>query len=632
MILIMLASTNPQLYYHDLITLSSVINCKRRNKYSMNRKTKKSGISRLIELAGEKKLLILIGCILGAVATVLQFFPAILSYLSIIEVVEGLYTTGIINAMYIRKLALISLGCFIAYGILFYFGSMCTHVAAFDILYSLRIRIAEKLSKLGMGYFLTNSTGSIKQVMNDDVENIEKFIAHHTVDIVSAISVLVLSFTAMCFIDIRLTIAGLIPTLIGIYLYVKSYSSTKNKKLTEDYYREIAAMSGTTVEYANGMSVLKIFGQTGASLKRLETHIHAHNKALKAWGRAFTTPISGFSTAISSPLTLIIPVGVLISLQTSELSTFLPRFFFFLLVGASMNLPLSKLMFLVSMLQKNVEGLRHIDNILNAQEIADPIMPQTPQDNSITFKNVCFSYGEEEVLHNISFAIAPGETVGLVGPSGGGKSTIAQLIARFWDIQQGDILIGGKNIKELSAQKLMETVSFVFQDIYMFRDTIENNIRMGSNASHEKVIAAAKAAQAHDFICRLPKGYDTVLGEDTAHLSGGEQQRISIARAILKDAPILILDEATAYADAENEAKIQDAFSELTKGKTVLVIAHRLSTITGADKILVVEDGYLKETGVHNELVAHQGLYARLYTAYTRSQHWALKTAVKEVQ
>lgn len=591
----------------------------------MDKTNGKSGIGQLLKLAKQKKVLIIVGCSLGAIATVIQFVPAILAYYAMLHVTGGLATTGIIDGVYIGTLALTALGCFIGYGILFYVGSMCTHVAAFDILYSLRMKIAGKLSKLGMGYFITNSSGSIKQVMSDDVENIEKFIAHHTVDIVSAIAVLIVSIIAMLFVDIRLTVAALIPTILGITLYGKSYSSTKNKKLTEDYYAEISAMSGTTVEYVNGMSVLKIFGQSGNSLKRLEHHIRSHASALKAWGRAFTTPISGFSTAISSPLTLIIPVGVFISFTTVNLSSFLPRLFFFLLVGASMNLPLNKLMFLVSMMQKNMEGLRHINNILEMEEIPDPKQAQQPDDNSITFKNVCFSYGEKEVLHDISFSIQAGDTVGLVGPSGGGKSTIAQLIARFWDVQKGEIHIGGKNIKDLSAQTLMETVAFVFQDVYMFRDTIESNIRMGSDAPLEKVIAAAKAAQAHDFICGFPKGYGTILGEEHSHLSGGEQQRISIARAILKDAPIIILDEATAYADAENEAKIQNAFSTLTKGKTVLVIAHRLSTITDADKILIVEDGSLCETGTHRELLARDGLYCRLYDAYTRAQNWALK-------
>lgn len=591
----------------------------------MNVVKRKTGVARLLELAGQKKFLVILGCILGAIATIMQFIPAILAYSAMMHVAECVINKLAFDNAYLSRLAIFSLLCFIGYAFLFNIGSMCAHIAAFDILYVLRIRISEKLSKLGMGYFLTNSSGSIKQVMNDDVENIEKFIAHHTIDIISAISVLIVSIITMCAIDIRLAIAAFVPSIFGIFLYARSYSSPENKQLTETYYKEISAMSATTVEYVNGMPVLKVFGQAGSSLKRLEQHIVAHGKALKAWSNSFNMPFSGFSTAISSPLTVIIPIGVLISFFTPDLENFLPRFFFFLLVGVSMNLPLSKLIFLVSMMQKNMEGIRHIDNILYAEEISEPDVDEVPLNNSITFKNVCFGYNDEEVLHNISFSITSGETVGLVGPSGGGKSTIAQLIVRFWDVRKGEILIGGKNIRSLSTEKLMDTVAFVFQDIYMFHDTIENNIRMGKNSPREKVIEAAKAAQIHEFICSLPNGYDTVLGEGISQLSGGEKQRISIARAILKDAPIIILDEATAYADAENEAKIQDAFSELTNGKTVLVIAHRLSTITGADRILVVENGYLKETGSHQALLNQGGLYSRLYEAYTHSENWKLK-------
>lgn len=591
----------------------------------MNVVKRKTGIARLLELAGQKKILIILGCVLGAIATIMQFLPAILAYHAMMHVAECVINKLPFDSTYLSRLAIFSLLCFGGYALLFNLGSMCAHIAAFDILYGLRIKISEKLSKLGMGYFLTNSSGSIKQVMNDDVENIEKFIAHHTIDIVSAISVLIVSIVTMCAIDIRLAIAALVPSAFGIFLYARSYASPENKQLTEAYYKEISAMSATTVEYVNGMPVLKVFGQVGSSLKRLEQHIVAHGKALKAWSNTFNTPFSGFSTAISSPLTVIVPIGVLISFFTPDLENFLPRFFFFLLVGVSMNLPLSKLMFLVSMMQKNIEGIRHIDNILYAKEIPEPDVDEVPENNSITFRNVCFGYNDEEVLHDISFSIKPGETVGLVGPSGGGKSTIAQLIARFWDVQKGEILIGGKNIRSLSTEKLMDTVAFVFQDIYMFHDTIENNICMGKNVPREKVIEAAKAAQIHEFICSLPNGYDTVLGEGVSQLSGGEKQRISIARAILKDAPIIILDEATAYADAENEAKIQDAFSELTNGKTVLVIAHRLSTITESDRILVVEHGYLKEMGSHQALLNQGGLYSRIYEAYTHSENWKLK-------
>ncbi len=586
---------------------------------------RKSGMKRLLELSEQKKYLILAGCILGGTGTVVQFIPAILAYQAMLSVTNSIAARAPFDAGYISKLAWEALGCFAGYGLLFYLGSMCTHVAAFDILYSLRIKIADKLSRLGMGYFQGTSSGSVKQVMNDDVENIEKFIAHHTVDLVSAFAVLGISAITMCYVEVRLAMAAFLPVILGIIVYGKSYSASRNKILTEEYYREISSMSGTTVEYVNGMSVLKIFGHAGTSLKRLEDHIIRHGKALKSWSRAFATPISFFSTAISSPLTLIIPVGVILSFREPDLSVFLPRFFFFLLVGASMNLPLSKLMFLVSMMSKITEGVKHIDLLLYAEEIKEPLTPAKPKDNSIQFEGVCFSYGKEEVLHQVSFSILPGEIVGLVGPSGGGKSTIAQLIARFWDVQKGSILIGGVDIREIPVEKLMDTVAFVFQEIYMFRDTIENNIRMGSKASRQEVIAAARAAQADQFIQALPKGYATVLGEDGIALSGGEQQRISIARAILKDSPIVILDEATAYADAENEAKIQDAFSELTRNKTVLVIAHRLSTITGADKILVVEDGYLKETGTHEVLMDQQGTYAKLYQAYIGTQNWNLK-------
>lgn len=590
----------------------------------MSESKNKTGIARLLQLAGQKKILIIVGCALGAIATILQFFPAILSYQAMMHVAECLMNNLTYDKGYLTKLAMEAILCFVGYAILFNLGSICAHVAAFDILYGLRIKISEKLSKLGMGYFASHSSGSVKQVMNDDVENIEKFIAHHTIDIVSAVSVLVVSIITMCAIDIRLAIAAIIPSFFGIMLYVKSYASPENARLTKEYYKEISAMSATTVEYVNGMPVLKVFGQAGSSLKRLEHDIIAHGKALREWSNSFNKPFSGFSTAIACPLTVIVPVGVVISFSTDSIELFIPKFFFFLLVGVSMNLPLNKLMFLVSMMQKNIEGIRHVDNILYAEEIPEAKNEEQPKDNSITFRNVCFGYEEEEVLHNVSFSIKEGETIGLVGPSGGGKSTIAQLIARFWDVRKGEILIGGIDIRNITSETLMQTVAFVFQDIYMFHDTIENNIKMGKEATREEVMEAAKAAQIHDFICSLPDGYDTMLGEGT-QLSGGEQQRVSIARAILKDAPIIILDEATAYADAENEAKIQDAFSELTKGKTVLVIAHRLSTITGADRILAVENGYLKESGTHEELLQKGGLYSRIYEAYSRSEVWKLR-------
>jgi len=591
---------------------------------------RKNGVARLLELSGQKKYLLILGCLLGAVATVLQFIPAILSYLAMMSVMNSISTATGIEVIYVKKLAWVAFTCFLTYGLLFYVASMCTHIAAFDILYSLRLNLARKLSRLGMGYFQNTSSGKIKQVMSDDVENIEKFIAHHLVDMVSAFAVLLISAVSMIMVDWRLAIAAFLPTVLGIISYIKSYSTEGNKQLTEQYYREITEISGTTVEYVNGMPVLKIFGGTGRSLKRLEEQIVRHERALKSWSRSFAKPIAGFSTAIASPLAFILPIGILLSLLEPDLTTFLPRFFFFLLVGVSMNLPLSKLLFLVSMMSKITEGIRHIDNLLYIEEMEEPGNPKTPAHNGICFEHVSFAYEEKDVLHDISFTIKPGETVGIVGPSGGGKSTIAQLIARFFDVNQGSIQIGDVDIRNITIHELMESISFVFQEVYMFCDTIENNIRMGRDVTYEEVVNAAKAAQADEFIRKLPKGYETVLGEEGIVLSGGEQQRLSIARAILKNAPIVILDEATAYADAENESKIQDAFVELTQNKTVLVIAHRLSTITGADKIFVLDEGYLREVGTHKELLEQKGLYAHLYEAYTGAQNWNLKGSMGE--
>jgi ATP-binding cassette subfamily B protein len=269
--------------------------------------------------------------------------------------------------------------------------------------------------------------------------------------------------------------------------------------------------------------------------------------------------------------------------------------------------------------------MKEIDALLNAEELPEPENPRTPADTSLEFQDVTFSYAAEEVLHGVSFRAEPGQLIGLVGPSGGGKTTIAQLAARFWDIQQGHILLGGVDIREIATSKLMDSVAFVFQDIHMFRDTVEENIRMGNTtASMEDVQNAARAAQAEEFILRLPNGYQTKLSEKSIHLSGGEMQRISIARAILKDAPIIILDEATAYADAENEARIQAAFAELTRGKTVLVIAHRLSAIQDADCILVIDQGRIVEQGTHQDLMAQAGLYQEMVGLYNRAQNWAL--------
>jgi ATP-binding cassette subfamily B protein len=591
----------------------------------MEAQKRKSGVPRLLEIAGTKKWLVLAACVLGVAATFLQFFPAVLVYEGIMELVRHAGDVSAVNGPYIGRIALSMLGCFLGFAVLLYSSLILSHIAAFNILYEIRMKLAEKLSRLGLGYFTDSTSGAIKQVMSGDVENIEHFVAHHTVDMSSAAAVPLIALIVMAFMDWRLMLAALVSMPLGVFIYARQYASPESMKAMERYYTGIANLNSTAVEFVNGMPVLKIFNQTGAAALRFVNDIKAHAKLIREWSKTYTGSYAGFVTAIGSPLSFILPVGVILSFFEPDLSVYIPKLIFFFLVGGSMNMPLHKLLYLASLMQRNVEGVKHIDEILYAEEIPEAAESKIPADNSLEFEDVSFSYGDREVLHRVSFRVEPGQLAGIVGPSGGGKTTIAQLALRFWDIAQGRIRIGGVDIRDIGVSELMNRVAFVFQDVYLFRDTIENNIRMGNaGASAADVRRAARAAQAEEFILKTPGGYDAVIGAHNVHLSGGEAQRIAIARAILKDAPIIILDEATAYTDAENEAKIQAAFAELTVGKTVLVIAHRLSTIQQADQILVVEDGSIVESGGHENLMEKNGLYMRLVESYYRTQNWTL--------
>jgi ATP-binding cassette subfamily B protein len=416
-----------------------------------------------------------------------------------------------------------------------------------------------------------------------------------------------------------------VPIPLAILKYVTYGTSEETKSQMARYYEEIAKLNGGAVEFVNGMQVVKIFNRAGAAIGRFASDIMSHIEMAREGMGMFGVSYSLFTTLIGSSISFVIPVGVVIGLFQDDLVSFIPKVLFFVIIGGIMNLPLNKLRYIGHLMGENLEGMKRIDEILYSEELAVPENPQIPQDWSLEFDDVSFSYAEEEVLHGISFRIEAGQLCGLVGPSGGGKTTIAQLAARFWDIQHGQIRIGGIDTRDMEVRCLMDSIAFVFQDAYMFRDTVENNIRMGNaTASREQVEQAARAAQAEEFIARLENGYDTVLGEGSVHLSGGEKQRIAIARAILKNAPVIILDEATAHADAENEAKIQAAFGELTRGKTVLVIAHRLSSIREAECILVVDEGRILERGTHEQLIDIGGIYRNMVDLYNRAQDWEM--------
>ena len=384
-------------------------------------------------------------------------------------------------------------------------------------------------------------------------------------------------------------------------------------------------LNASIIEYVRGMQVVKIFNRSSIALENLKKQIFGFRDFSNTITSTYAVTYLGFYNMLSAALLFIIPAAIYFLLKAPSYTGYISTVLIFLVLGGGIFFPMLKLMWMTNMLRQNSIGVDLMDGILKKEEITDPIQPQTPRDASIEFVNVSFAYDKTEVLNNVSFTARPGTVTALVGVSGAGKSTIAMLAARFWDIEDGEIRIGGSHIKQIRTEDLMNTVSFVFQDNILFFDTIEENIRMGNKtATKEDVINTAKAAQCHDFIMQLEKGYDALVGEGGTYLSGGEAQRIALARAILKDAPIVLLDEATAYADPENEGKILASFSQLIKGKTVMVIAHRLSTIRNADQILVIDKGTVAEQGKHDELVALGGLYKNMWDIYSRSREWKL--------
>lgn len=592
-------------------------------------KQKSAGFLRLLQIAGTKKWWLFGSMFLALVATVAQFVPTITIYLIIKELAAHAADLASVDRDLLYRLAFISLGSVAAFGILLYCSSMLSHIAAFNILYRLRVTVAEKLTRLSMGYFSRTTSGKIKKIMGEDVERIELYVAHHIPDITAAVLFPLLVVIFLFVMDWRLAIAAFIPFPLVFGLIFLWMAGGRVKKGFQEYHNALEKMNAAVVEYVRGMPIFRIFGSAGDSFRKLTESVSFYNTWSQKMNKDYSNTYPAFLTAASSSLVFIVPVSVALLKNSPDQTQIIPVILLFAIVGSGFFFPLLKLMFMAGMLQQINIGVDRIDSILNHEEMKEHDKGVNPEDNSIVFNKVCFTYDKVEVLNEVSFRAEPGEITALVGPSGAGKSTIGLLAARFWDVNSGRILIGGIDIREMSSERLMNHVSFVFQDTFLFFDTIEENIRMGNSAAtKEEVFAAAKAAQCHEFIERLPQGYRTMVGEGGTYLSGGEQQRVAIARAILKNAPIVILDEATAYADPENEGKILKGLSQLIKGKTVLIIAHRLSTIKTADKILVVNDGHIAETGTHETLNAKNGLYSSMWEIYSRAREWKINPEI----
>ena len=592
------------------------------------KKKQKTGIARLVEIAGTKSLYLALTGLLGIIAVIAQMTPFVTVYLLVKELVVNIPNIQAIDTAYVWRLGWITVAGIGIFGVFTYAALMFSHVAAFNILYEIRVGLAGKLARMPMGYFTTKTNGSIKKILHEDVERIELFVAHHMLDIVEAVALPIISLIFLFYIDWRLAIGVLIPLPLAMVAQSSMYGSAGMKLYTK-WQEKLAAMNGTIVEYVRGMPVVKVFNQTVNAFKRFADDVYAYRDLTLYWVKASATSFTALTVLISSSAVFILPIAIFLlhSVPSADYGTMVSTVFLFLFIGMGISLPLYKLLYIASAMAQIRTGLEGIDGILNGKEIPETETDRKPAGTSVEFKKVSFAYGAQTVLKDVSFSAAPGTVTALVGPSGVGKTTIANLIGRFWDVETGEVCIGGINIKDMPVEDLNNMVSTVFQDAFLFFDTIEENIRMGNTkASFEDVVSAAKAAQIHDFIETLPEGYKTLIGEGGTYLSGGEQQRIALARIILKDSPIIVLDEATAYADPENEAHIQDALSVVLKDKTVIVIAHRLYTITDADQILVVNEGQIEEAGTHGELLEKKGLYCHLWDIHTKARDWNIDT------
>ncbi len=583
----------------------------------MRKRKKKKGIFRLLEIAGSRKNLLIASGALAVLHAILSLVPYVLIFYIIRELTQVQVDFSLTRDYIVQAViaAIISM-------VVLYISGILSHIAAYRILYELRKYIIDKVGKLPMGYLNNKNSGALKKVLSDDVERIENFIAHQIPDFVKGVALPLLTIGYLFSQDWRLAAISAVPLVVLAVLLPKMYGN-QNKKLIQNYHQSLEDMNAGIVEYVRALPVMKIFGQSAENFEKYGHTVKRFYGFVQQWIKSSTPAFAVFMSFTSNALLPVLALGLYLYFQNGiSLATLL----LFLILGTGYIKPLFAINNMGIQLSIINRGVEQIDALLDQDVLEEKSERQRPDNYHILFKDVSFAYQSgSPVLEDINFSVAQGSITALVGPSGAGKSTVGQLISRFWEVNNGTISIGGINIKDYPTEQLMELVSFVFQDSFMFQQTIYENIKMGMDKTAEEVENAAKAAQIHQLITSLPDGYDTRFGQSGIHLSGGEQQRIQLARAILKDAPILILDEATAFADPESEYYIQKAFSTLIKNKTVLVIAHRLSSITNADQILVFDRGRMVSKGKHEDLLKNSTLYQRMWDAHNRAKDFVIQ-------
>ena len=582
---------------------------------------KESSLSKLFAYAGKFRYLTIASWILSVVSAWLALVPFYYIWRIMKEVLSVAPDFG--KAAHLKEYGWAAVGFAILSMLVYVFALMCSHLAAFRVQANIRTSLMRHILTLPMGFLDKDGTGKIRKIVNESSAATETYLAHQLPDQAGAIATPAGLLVLLMVFDFRLGLLSLIP-VVAAFLIMGTMTGQRMKDKMEEYQNALDEMSSEAVEYVRGIPVVKTFGQSVFSFKRFQASIRKYEKWTIAYTKEMRIPMTVYTTVINAVFAVLIAATFFFTRNGAD-NTFLLNLLFYIIITPIITVTMNKIMYSSENQLIVADAISRIESILEKKPLPETAHAQEPENNSITFENVSFRYEDagRDALHQINLAIKEGEHVAFVGPSGGGKTTLASLVARFFDTTEGRILIGNKDVKEISSRQLMDMVSFVFQDSKLLKTSILENVRMGKKeATREEVMQALKEAQCEDIIAKLPDGIDTVIGSSGTYVSGGEAQRFSIARAMLKNAPILILDEATAFADPDNEAKVQEAFSRLSKGKTVIMIAHRLSSIVDADRICVLKDGSIAEEGTHETLLEKNSVYAHMWEEYNKSVQW----------
>ncbi len=581
---------------------------------------KQSDLSRLMGYAGNYRYFTYASWVLSAVSALVALVPFVYIWKILRDVLNAApdYAQAV-NIPHYGWMAVL----FAVLAYLIYIAAlMCSHLSAFRVATNLRLEVSEHLATLPLGFTETFGSGKLRKIIHESTGAAETFLAHQLPDKYNAMATPIGLLVLLLVFDWRLGLLSLVPVALG-FVIMSAMTGRRMADKMRQYGNALESMSNEAVEYVRGIPVVKTFGQSVFSFKKFKATIDEYEKWVIAYTKELRMPMMLYTAAINGVFAFLI-VGGLLFTRNGVTSEFLLNLLFYIIITPVISLTLTRIMYMSENELVVADALARVDSVLDAEPVPENDHPRHPKDASVSLKDVHFSYdGKTDVIKGVSLKIQPGQMVAFVGPSGGGKSTLANLICRFFDVQSGSVRVGGADVRDIPKEELMDTISFVFQNSRLLKGSILDNVRLGRpQATEAEVLAALKAAQCMDIVEKFPAGIHTVIGTKGVYLSGGEQQRIAIARAMLKNAPILLLDEATAFADPDNEAKVQAAFAQLAKGKTVLMIAHRLSTVANADCIYVVQDGQIVESGTKDELCAQNGLFARMWQDYQASVQW----------